>query len=43
MAKLIYFNGKDLIDGVASKTLATQYKYIIVVSNGANWDVIGGN
>lgn len=31
------------IDGVASPTLATQYKYVRVQSDGTNWYVVGNN
>ena len=31
------------IDGEASKDLTTQYKYLTVISDGANWFVVGGN
>lgn len=31
------------IDGVTTYTLATQYKYVTVQSDGANWQVIGNN
>lgn len=31
------------IDGTTTRTLATQYKYIIVQSNGTSWYIIGSN
>lgn len=31
------------IDGVASSALSAQYSFIILVSDGANWSVVGGN
>lgn len=31
------------IDGVTSKTLAAQYKYMTVISDGVNWNIIANN
>lgn len=33
-------NGTQTIDGAATKSLATQYSSISVVSNGANWIIV---
>lgn len=35
--------GSDAIDGAASYALSTQYKYVALVSNGANWFVVANN
>jgi len=31
------------IDGSTTFSLPTQYKYVTVVSDGANWIIVGGN
>lgn len=31
------------IDGASIYSLASQYKYVIVISNGANWIIVGNN
>lgn len=31
------------IDGSTTYSLATQYKYVVVQSNGSNWFIIGNN
>ncbi len=31
------------VDGVTNPTLASQYKYVHLVGNGTNWDIIGNN
>lgn len=33
-------NGSELIDGAATKALATQYKSYTVISDGAGWQII---
>ncbi len=40
---VVSFNGVQTIDGAVSKTLTAQYKYITVVSDGANWLIIANN
>ena len=36
-------SGGQTIDGAANYSLASQYKYVSLISNGANWLVIGNN
>jgi len=36
-------NGAETIDGAATKSLASQYKYISVISNGAGWFITSLN
>jgi hypothetical protein len=36
-------SGGELIDGATTYSLATQYKYVMVQSNGSAWYVIGNN
>lgn len=31
------------VDGVVNPTLATQYKYVHLIGNGTNWDIVGNN
>lgn len=35
--------GSETIDGLLTKSLLTQYKYITVVSDGANWLIVANN
>jgi len=35
--------GAETIDGAATYSLGTQWKYLTVVSNGANWGIIANN
>lgn len=37
----ILTDGSELIDGATSKTLSTTYNFIRVVSDNANWFIIG--
>lgn len=39
-ALTIAANGAETIDGAGTYVLATQYKYVRLVSNGSGWDVI---
>ena len=36
-------SGGSLIDGAATQTLAAQYKYITVVSDGTDWFIVANN
>lgn len=36
-------NGSETIDGAATYSLATQWKYVTIQSDGTNWIVIGNN
>lgn len=36
-------NGAQTIGGSATKTLDTQYEYLVIVSDNANWQIIGDN
>lgn len=35
--------GSDTIDGATSYSLASQYKYVAIVSDGSNWYVVANN
>jgi hypothetical protein len=35
--------GSQTIDGSTTYSLGSQYKYVVVVSNGANWIVVANN
>ncbi len=34
-------NASEEIDGVATYTLDVQYEWVILISDGANWHIIG--
>jgi len=36
-------NGAQTIDGAATYTLSAQWQYVVVVSNGSNWLIVGNN
>jgi hypothetical protein len=36
-------NGSETIDGNLTYPLNTQYKYVIIVSNGSNWEIVANN
>jgi len=36
-------NASETIDGALTYVLSAQYKYVVLVSNGSNWSVIGNN
>jgi len=40
---LINTTGGQLIDGAATYTLSAQYKFVTVISDGANWQIISKN
>lgn len=42
-AVIVDGNAAETIDGAATYSLSTQYKYVTIQSNGANWFVIGNN
>lgn len=35
--------GAETIDGAATYVLSVQWKYVVLVSNGANWIIVGNN
>lgn len=35
--------GGQTIDGASTKSLASQYKFMILMSDGTNWQIIGSN
>ncbi len=42
-AVTVHTTGGQLIDGASTYALALQYKYVTVVSDGANWNIIANN
>lgn len=37
----IVADGSELIDGLGTQSLTTQYQYITIISDGSNWHIIG--